>query len=95
MSDIEVRDNPSESRYEAWADGELAGIAIYETDGSTIVFTHTEVADAFEGKGIGSTLAREALDAVRAAGGRDVVPQCPFIKDWIDRHPDYQDLLHA
>jgi predicted GNAT family acetyltransferase len=95
MSDIEVRDNPSESRYEAWLDGELAGIAVYETDDSTIVFTHTEVADAFEGEGIGSTLAREALDAVRAEGRRDVVPRCPFIKEWIDRHPDYQDLLHA
>ena len=59
------------------------------------MFTHTEVFDAFEGKGVGSALARGALDAVRADGTRQVLPRCPFIRGWIERHPDYQDLVDS
>lgn len=95
MSDVEVRHNPSESRYEAWAGDDLAGIAAYEADDRRIVFTHTEVADAYEGQGVASSLAREALDDVRRRGGLEVVPQCHFIKGWIDKHPDYQDLVRS
>lgn len=93
MSDIEVTDNASEQRFEAWVGGELAGAAYYELADETITFTHTEVEDRFEGQGVGSALARGALDAVRADGGLRVVPRCSFIKGWIDRHEDYQDLL--
>jgi uncharacterized protein len=92
MSEVEVRDNPEEQRYEAWVGDKLAGSAFYDTADDLIVFTHTEVDDAFEGHGVGSTLARSALDDVRAKGLR-VIPRCPFIRSWIDRHPDYQDLL--
>ena len=91
--DVEVTDNDAERRYEARVEGELAGAAYYETADDLIVFTHTEVDDAFEGKGVGSALARSALDGVRADGRRKVVARCSFIKGWIDRHPDYQDLL--
>jgi len=93
MSEVVVTDNPGESRYEAHVEGELAGIAEYHLTKSSIVFTHTEVFDGYEGKGVGSTLARHALDDVRAKGGRDVVPVCPFINGWIDDHPDYADLV--
>lgn len=92
MSDIEVRNNPDSSRYEARLDGTLAGFAEYRLRGESVVFTHTEVGDEFEGKGIGSALARGALDDVRA-GGHDVVPECPFIKGWIEKHPDYESLV--
>jgi hypothetical protein len=93
MADVEVTHNEAEHRYEARVDGELAGSAYYDAADDLIVFTHTEVDDAFEGKGVGSALARGALDDVRADGRRKVVPRCPFIKGWIDRHPAYQDLL--
>ncbi|HEX5089423.1 MAG TPA: GNAT family N-acetyltransferase [Nocardioides sp.] len=93
MSDVEVTDNEAEKRYEARVDGELAGVAFYDTADDLIVFTHTEVEESYEGKGVGSTLARAALDGVRADGRRKVIARCPFIKGWIDRHPDYQDLL--
>ncbi|MQY03123.1 GNAT family N-acetyltransferase [Actinomadura macrotermitis] len=88
----QITDNAGQGRYEIREDGALAGFAEYRLDAGSIVFTHTEVDPAFEGKGVGSALARGALDDVRS---RDlsVVPQCPFIKAWIDRHPDYQDLL--
>ena len=92
MSDVEVRDNPAKNRYEAWLDGELAGIAVYGLSDHAIVFLHTEVDEKFEGHGVGSALARGALDDVRAKGDRDVVPLCPFIRSYIDRHPDYGEL---
>ena len=60
-----------------------------------MIFTHTEVDPKFEGKGVGSALARFALDDVRAAGTRRVLPLCPFIKGWIGKHPDYADLVRG
>jgi uncharacterized protein len=93
MSEVEVTDNPAENRYEARVGGELAGFAAYHLTRSSIVFTHTEVDPAFEGHGVGSALARFALDDVRAKGERDVVPVCPFIHGWIDDHPEYADLV--
>lgn len=87
----EIQDNPAESRYEAHLEGELAGIAAYRLEGDTIVFTHTEV--EVEGQGVGSALARGALDDVRRQGTRRVVPTCHFMKGWIDEHPDYADLV--
>lgn len=94
MTEIETSNNTELSRYEARVDGELAGFAEYELRGEgVIIFTHTEVGDAFEGKGVAGTLARFALDDVRATGTRRVVPRCPFFKAWIDKHPDYRDLV--
>ena len=88
----DVRDAPDRSRYEVTVDGELAGFAAYNDADGARVFTHTEIFDAFEGKGIGSVLARGALDAVRSAG-TEVVARCPFIARYIERHDEYQDLL--
>jgi predicted GNAT family acetyltransferase len=87
-----VSDNPDRSRYEAFVDDRLAGFAEYKLRKDVIIFTHTEVDDAFEGQGVGSTLARGVLDAARDAGLR-VRPHCPFIRGWIEKHPDYQDLV--
>lgn len=91
---IEVRDNAGKTRYEALVDGKLAGFAVYGLSEGAIVFLHTEIDDAYEGQGVGSALVRGALDDVRAKDERDVVALCPFVKTWIERHPDYQDLLH-
>ena len=93
MAEVETSHNPAEHRYEAHIDGELAGFAEYQMTDKLVVFTHTEVGDAYEGRGIGSALARYALDAVRAEGRHEVLPLCPFIKGWIGKHPDYQDLV--
>lgn len=94
MSDVEVSNNTELSRYEAHIDGQLAGFAEYHLRSSSIVFTHTEVGDEFEGKGVGGALVRASLDEIRAAGVYDVVPICPFYKGWIEKHPDYADLVH-
>ncbi|MFW5470618.1 GNAT family N-acetyltransferase [Knoellia sp. CPCC 206435] len=93
--DVVVTNNPDRHRYEAHLDGELAGFAAYHLSPGTIAFTHTEVDDRFEGRGVGSALARAALDDVRDAGGREVLPLCPFIRSWIERHPDYRSLVHV
>jgi predicted GNAT family acetyltransferase len=90
---IVVRDNPEAGRYEGWVDGALAGFAEYRIVGGRIIFTHTEVDEAFEGQGIGSALAGGALDDVRERVQLPVVPRCPFIRGWIERHPTYADLV--
>ena len=88
-----VSDVPDMRRFEIKVDGRLAGFAAYKLAPNLVVFTHTEIDQAFEGKGFGSALARGALDAVRERG-LAVQPLCPFFKGWIRRHPDYADLVH-
>lgn len=90
---IIVRDNPEAGRYEGWSDDTRAGFAEYRISGARIVFTHTEVDEAFAGQGVGSAIAREALDDVRDRRHLRVVPRCPFIRGWIERHPTYADLV--
>lgn len=91
--DNEVRDVAERRRYEVTADGELAGFAEYRDMDGARVFTHTEVFDEFEGKGIGSALVRALLDDQRAAG-RKIVPLCPFVARYVREHPDeYGDLV--
>ncbi|MFF5212840.1 GNAT family N-acetyltransferase [Streptosporangium sp. NPDC000396] len=87
-----VVDNPRASRFEIVVDGETAGFAVYKPAGTKLAFTHTEIDPRFEGRGLGSILARGALDAARAAG-KPVLPFCPFIRGYIQRHPDYLDLV--
>ena len=80
------------SDYEITVDGEHAGLAAFVERDGTVVFTHTKIEEAFGGKGLGGELVRAALDDVRAHGLK-AVPECPFVKAWIDKHPDYADLV--
>jgi uncharacterized protein len=89
-----VRDNPEDSRYEIRDGDRVLGLAAYERRGDTTVFTHTEVDPDAGQDGLGSTLVRAALDDVRGRGG-SVVAQCSFVRGWIERHPDYADLVAA
>lgn len=95
MTDIQVVNDPTRLRYRASIDGEAAGFAEYILTDELIVFTHTEVDQRFEGKGVGSAIARFALDDVRTAGARRVLPLCPFIKAWIGRHPEYVPMVYG
>lgn len=88
-----VRDNRAEQEFEIDVDGHRA-TAAYQREGDTIVFTHTRVPRAIEGRGVGSKLIRGALDAVRDEGLK-VVPQCPFVAAYIERHPEYRALLRS
>jgi uncharacterized protein len=95
MTDVATSHNPAQSRYEAHIDGELAGYAEYQLSDELVTFTHTEVLEKFEGRGVGSALARFGLDDVRAEGTRKVLPLCPFVKGWIGKHPEYVDLVYG
>ncbi|GII77812.1 N-acetyltransferase [Sphaerisporangium rufum] len=89
---VTVAENPDASRYEITVAGRLAGFAEYRRRGTRLVFTHTEVSPEFEGRGLGGRLVGAALDAARAAG-ETVVPRCPFVAAYIDRHPQYAGLV--
>ena len=87
-----VEDNPARRRFEILVDDSFAGFVAYQVRPRGLVLTHTEIDPAFQGKGIGSALARGTLDQVRERGER-VVPSCPFIAGYIERHPEYASLL--
>ena len=89
-----VEDVPDADRYEIREGERLLGLAAYERRGNTVVFVHTEVDPDSGRSGVGSTLVRAALDDVRARGG-SVVPRCSFVRGWIDRHPEYGDLVES
>ena len=92
MGEPTVTHAPELSRWEVRVDGTLAGFTEYFVKDDRFVFVHTEIGEDFEGHGAGSALARGALDEVRSMGAL-LVPLCPFIHGWIERHPDYEDLV--
>jgi len=69
------------------------GFAEYRIDGDTIVFTHTVIDEDKRENGMASDLVQWAMDDVRANTKRRVVAECPYVKHWLEEHPDYQDLL--
>ena len=88
-----VTDVPERERFEAREEtGALAGVVTYQLTGSVIVYTHTEVGAEFEGRGVGSTLARAVMDDARARR-RTVVPICPFLSGWLEKHPEYDAIV--
>jgi predicted GNAT family acetyltransferase len=86
----QVIDNKAEQRYELAVDGHTAA-SYYEITDGVVTFIHTEVPPELGGKGIGSKLIAGALDLARADGLK-VIAQCPFVKGFLEKHPEYQDL---
>jgi hypothetical protein len=91
-TEVTVVDEPENGRFVAVVDGQPAGVAEYRLDGDRIVFTHTQIGDEYEGRGVGSRLVAGALDDVRRRGLR-IVARCPFVAGYLERHPEYADLL--
>jgi predicted GNAT family acetyltransferase len=91
-AEAEVVDVPDASRYELRLAERVIGLAAYRRRDGRIAFTHTEVDEALAGRGFGSRLAAAALDDA-ARQGLDVVPLCPFIAHYIERHTEYAGLL--
>ena len=87
-----VRDNAAASQFEIFLGSKRAGFAQYRRTAGHITFTHTVIEPEFEGKGVGGRLAKAALDAARA-DGLLVTPRCPFIAEYIRRHPAYTDIV--
>ena len=90
----DVRHDPDRCRYELLVDGKVVGVADYHLAGDRIVFPHTEIDPALRGRGYGAELVKGALDDVRGTG-RSVVARCWYVAQFIDEHPEYEDLLAA
>ena len=95
MADVRNEaDRPTSGRYVVSLDGVDAGFSVYGLRDGIVTFRHPEVDPSFEGKGLGSALARWALDDARARG-LQVKALCPFIASYLKRHPEYQDIVVA
>lgn len=89
--DDQVRDAAERHRYElATPDG--PAIAAYEREGDRLLLTHTVVPSSQEGRGIGSRLIAGVFADARARG-LAIVPLCPFVSAYLQRHPEQQDLV--
>ena len=89
---IEVADAPDCDRYEVSVDGEVVGFTAYRARPGLIAFVHTDVDERFQGRGIGDQLIRFALEDARARG-LAVLPFCPFVKAFIERHREFETLV--
>jgi uncharacterized protein len=94
MTDTRVTDRPEGRRYVIEADGKPAGLLQYRLDAQRIIFTHAEIDPDREGQGLGSQLAAFALDDARSRG-LEVLPRCPFVESYMQRHSEYTDLVPA
>lgn len=91
-ADTEVRRNDDRSRYELVADDQVIGFAEYRDTGDLLVFPHTVIEPGHRDQGNGAVLVRGALDDVRAHGRR-IVPSCWFVREFVELHPEYADLV--
>ncbi|KAA1395338.1 GNAT family N-acetyltransferase [Aeromicrobium ginsengisoli] len=91
MSNL-VTHNADKDRYEIHVDNILAGFTQAFEDGDVVTFPHTVVFDQFEGQGLASQLVTGALDDIRVRG-KKIIATCPYVARFVEKHPDYQDLL--
>lgn len=89
---LNITHNLNKHRFETEVDGELAYIS-YQKQGDYLVYDHTIVPDAIGGRGIGSALVEHALDYAQDEQ-KKVIPQCPFVASYIEKHPKYKELTH-
>lgn len=90
--DSEVVENSELHRFELAIEGDDLALAYYRFDGNRVVLTHTEVPYQYNGRGIGSRLAKGVFDILRKTG-RKAVLKCPFMVAWASRHPEYKDVV--
>lgn len=94
---LRIEHSPAQERYEAilssesQSEDEVVGYVDYVPEPYQVVVTHTVVREQFSGKGYASRLVREVLDDIRA-GGKQVKPVCPYVRKFIERHPEYADM---
>lgn len=89
---VRIEDNRERSRFEVFVDTSLAGFTDYHAQPGLVTLLHTEIDPAFEGRGIGTRFVAGVLDELR---GRDerVLPVCPFVRAFLQRHAEYADLV--
>lgn len=90
---VEVVDNADERRYDLLVDGALGGMIVYRDRGEGVrELVHTEVKPELGGRGLAAVVAKAALDDIRARGWK-VIPSCPYVAAYVEKHPDYADLV--
>ncbi|MCU1528398.1 MAG: acetyltransferase [Frondihabitans sp.] len=89
---VEVRNDVAQNQYTILDGGSPVGFAVYQVSGNDIAFTHTEVDPGQQGKGFAGILVQAALDDVKATTTYRVVPACSYVANWVEKHPDYQEL---
>jgi predicted GNAT family acetyltransferase len=87
----EVIDNVRQHRFEVVVDGEVAFVN-YKIEGGRLILVHTEVPKALSGRGVGTTLIRSVLNEARRRGQR-IVPECDFVSAFVQRNPEFNDLI--
>jgi predicted GNAT family acetyltransferase len=87
-----VTENPERHRYEIYLDGELAGFTMFTLDGDVAIMPHTKIDPEYKGHGLATTLIGSALDDLRERRVT-VVARCPFVREFIEKHPEYQDIV--
>lgn len=90
VENVELVRRPERQRFELLVDGVHAGHVSWFMKGGVTVLDHSKVKKEFGGRGLGSVLARRVLDAMRQRGVPYAV-DCPFLRKWITKHPDYAD----
>jgi predicted GNAT family acetyltransferase len=90
--DATITDADAAQRYEARLQGDLTGFLDYVVKHDRIALIHTEVLPAYQGHGIGESLARFALDDARRRGLR-VIVTCQYVRAYVERHPETHDIV--
>ncbi|MBI5822480.1 MAG: N-acetyltransferase [Chloroflexi bacterium] len=88
---MKVIQNQQQKRFEIQIDSHTAELTYYQ-NGNAIIFTHTGVPPALEGQGIASLLVKTGLQYARD-NNLKVQPLCWFVSRYIDRHPEFQNLV--
>lgn len=92
VREISVFDRPEQNRYEVTSAGTLAGFLTYRAGAGRLDLVHTEILPEYEGQGLAAQLVARALDDVRPSGRR-IVPSCSYVAKFVQRHPQYEDLV--
>lgn len=89
-----MKNEPDRHRYSIWVNDAEAGYVRYTMQGSTITFVSTHIEPDYRGGGYGSILIKDALEDVRLNSSRTLVPECPFTRTFLEKHPEYQELVN-
>lgn len=94
LDSLQVKNNADSDRFEVQLGDDIGFITYRKLRNGTYVLLHTEVPAAYNGQGVAGKLTHDALEMIRAEGGK-AVPECEYVKHYLERHPEYDDLVVA
>lgn len=93
-SQIEIRNDQADGKFEAWLGDQLVGVVVYERNGQRYLLTHAAVLPEYQHHGIGNRLIGGVLQTIRDEGATATII-CPSVRTFVDHHPDYADVVDA